>query len=400
MSKRAAACFTDAWVPGNHELDFGSERFLELCKNTRIPILSGNFKFIPKEAFPLPAYKIYYRANKKVAVIGMQSGFLHHWSTGSQFSNCQVFPAKGVLQTTLPKILAKKPDFIILALHQGLTFNDTRGVNEVAEIAKIFPEIDLILGGHTHREIPGYLNRSKVLYVQAGSSSEHLGMIRIKFEHNQKLISSKLLQIDAEIPIDQEAAKLMKPWREKLISYKEKTVANLESALKAGKPGINCRVSAMIGEAILNASEADIALHGRLSNKSFKKGSVSEKELFEIIPYENDLFTVEVSPNQLIIIMQEQMQFQKHYSFNAPYNFTYNSMTQNIMLPKELQKNDKLLLCINSRVAAGGGKRFPKLKKIISTSSANLTELPIKTRDAVRLQLQKPQLPFRKTLLP
>ena len=23
----------DAWVPGNHELDFGSERFLKLCKS-------------------------------------------------------------------------------------------------------------------------------------------------------------------------------------------------------------------------------------------------------------------------------------------------------------------------------------------------------------------------------
>ena len=94
------------------------------------------------------------------------------------------------------------------------------------------------------------------------------------------------------------------------------------------------------------------------------------------------------------------MQFQKNYSFNAPYNFTYHTILQNITLPKELQGRDKLTLCINSRVAAGGGKRFPRLKEIISAPSANLTELAIKTRDAVRLQLKSPILPFRKTLLP
>ena len=58
------------------------------------------------------------------------------------------------------------------------------------------------------------------------------------------------------------------------------------------------------------------------------------------------------------------------------------------------------LLCINSRVAAGGGKRFPKLKKSFPAPSANLTELPIKTRDTVRLQLQKPYCHLEKLFYP
>ena len=166
----------DAWVPGNHELDFGTRRFHELCKKTNIPVLSGNFEFTPKDAFQFQKYKVYQRANKKIIVIGMQASFLNYWSTGSQFSNCRVWSAKEELVKIMPKVLAENADLIILALHQGLAFRDSRKVNEVLEIAKLFPEIHLILGGHTHRDFPAQVLSNGVVYIQAGAHARSLSV--------------------------------------------------------------------------------------------------------------------------------------------------------------------------------------------------------------------------------
>jgi 5'-nucleotidase / UDP-sugar diphosphatase len=390
----------DAWVPGNHELDFGSQRFLELCKQTQIPVLSGNFEFIPKEDFDFQAYRIYKRAGKKILVIGMQASFLHYWSTGSQFSNCRVWSAKTELMKIMPQVLQEEADLIILALHQGLAFRDDRKVNEVLEIAKLFPEIHLILGGHTHREFPAELISNGVLYIQAGAHAQSLAQIKVSFQKNMApKIYSELIKVNNETPIDQDALQLVQATQIQLQKHLAEDIVHLDKDLKAGKVGVNCQISHLIGRAILKASDADIAIHGRLSSISLRKGPVGERELFEIIPYENDLFTVEVSPCELTQIMQEQMNYQKSYSFNAPINFSYNTKKQLITLRAKLQHKKKLVLCINSRVAASGGKRFPILKKIIDQDDAKLTELPIKTREAVRQQLRQAIPNFEQTLI-
>ncbi|MDD7987052.1 bifunctional UDP-sugar hydrolase/5'-nucleotidase [Lentisphaera marina] len=390
----------DAWVPGNHELDFGSHRFLELCKQTQIPVLSANFEFIPKDAFEFQAFRSYQRAGKKIIVIGMQASFLHYWSTGSQFSNCRVWSAKSELMKIMPTILEQDADLIILALHQGLAFRDDRKVNEVLEIAKLFPEIHLILGGHTHREFPAELISNGVLYTQAGAHAKSLAKINIEFPKNSPpVIQPELIGINQNTALDPVALRLVQKTHRELTTQLTYPITHLESDLKAAKVGVNCRISHLIGHAILKASSADIAIHGRLSSSSLKKGPVGERELFGIIPYENDLFTAQVSVEELKLVMNEQMNFQKSYSFNAPVNFSYNHLEQSITLKPELRNKEKLTLCINSRVAASGGKRFPVLKNIISQPSAQLKELPIKTRDAVRQQLQRGVPNFEATLI-
>ncbi|WDE98781.1 bifunctional UDP-sugar hydrolase/5'-nucleotidase [Lentisphaera profundi] len=390
----------DAWIPGNHELDFGSARFLELCKQSTIPVLSANFEFIPKKAFHFKPYLTYKRANKKIIVIGMQASFLEYWSTGSQFSNCRVWSAKEALAQIMPNIIKEKADLIILALHQGIAFRDDRKVNEVLDIAKLYPEINLILGGHTHREHAAYLSRSGVFYTQAGAHTEHLAKIIVNFSKKNPLkISSELIKIDHNTPIDAKAQELMKNIHQDLKQHLAKPITTLSKDLRAAKIGLNCEITHLIGHAVINASDADIAIHGRLSSKSLKQGPIGERELFDIIPYENDLFTVKVSPSELLQIMQEQMSYYKSYSFNAPINFTYDQKNDTIILKTKDLHKDKLSLCINSRVAASGGNRFPVLKTIISQASAKLTELPIKTRDAVRNQLKMKLPTFEKTLI-
>ena len=67
----------DAWVPGNHELDYGVERFGELTEAVNDIVLCGNLYIKGKE--PFPAWRMIERNGVKVAVIGMSASYAQHW---------------------------------------------------------------------------------------------------------------------------------------------------------------------------------------------------------------------------------------------------------------------------------------------------------------------------------
>ncbi|NQZ58610.1 MAG: bifunctional metallophosphatase/5'-nucleotidase, partial [Lentisphaeraceae bacterium] len=48
----------DFWVPGNHELDFGTRRLEQLLEKTKVKVLNGNFVLNENKRLTFPAWKI------------------------------------------------------------------------------------------------------------------------------------------------------------------------------------------------------------------------------------------------------------------------------------------------------------------------------------------------------
>ena len=127
----------DCWVLGNHELDFGIPRLYELVNKTKVPILSGNFKLTKPYEKEFESWKIIERNGARICIIGMQASFLNHWFKGGLYEEYKVEKAYDLLLKEMPLILKENPDMIVLALHHGFLFKDTRGVNEIKDIVHI-----------------------------------------------------------------------------------------------------------------------------------------------------------------------------------------------------------------------------------------------------------------------
>jgi 2',3'-cyclic-nucleotide 2'-phosphodiesterase (5'-nucleotidase family) len=383
----------DFWVPGNHELDFGIPRLLELLEITEVPILSGNFKITGVKPHSFKPWKMVEKKGARICVIGMQASFLRHWFKGGDFENYQIAKAFAVLEKEMPKILAQKPHAIILALHQGFLFRELRGVNEISQITKRFPEIDLILGGHTHQLHSGR-NLSGVYYSQAAFHASHLGVIDLQIDlqkHQVINIKSGLEKATADIPKDLDADKVYDKWRRLVAKFSTEVTVKLKSPIKSrGRPGRNCAISAVIARSIQEASGADFALHGKFTSGNLPK-SVTEKALFKIIPYENNIYILTLTRQQLEKMMREQMNYFKSRSFNGPEGFQVKvnkvtgQMTE-LILP---EKKALYTLAVNSRVASGGGGRFLWLKSEIEAGRIPSREVPVNTRKALKTFLLK-----------
>ena len=388
----------DVWVPGNHELDYGVERFGELADAANDIVLCGNLYIKGKE--PFPAWRLIERNGVKVAVIGMTASYAKNWLLAEEYEKLHVEKAFQTLERILPQVHQAKPDAIVLATHQAwFEGSDTRGVNEISTIAKCFPEIDVILGAHSHRLLPGQRLGRRTWYMQPGCHGEYLGVVRVTVDterHAVVAVEGNVQAVTADYAEDEELRNALAEYLNAAnVERKRLIKGSLARPVKSyGRPGISCETSELICRALAEATGADIVLHGRLSKKDLPAGHVTAQDLFELVPYENSIVTADVTREELAAIVAEQSRNKTHYSYcglwGADAKIDKNGETAVItaLWKGEWPANGRMKLALNNHTAAGSG-RFTVLRSILDKPECHTTDTKIMTRAAVETYLAK-----------
>lgn len=387
----------DAWVPGNHDLDLGVPRFRELLGSMRVPVLNGNLYLADKGA--LPAWRMYDKGGARVAVIGMNASYMANWHWGEAGRGQRVTTVADEIEALMPALLQQRPDMIILALHHGWIEYDKRHVNEIRELAFTFPQIDLILGGHTHREAPGWVVND-TLYVQSGAYGEHLGRVRARIDtarHRVVALESSLLPVGKARP-DPDAREAVATWLTQAETAGKQQVVRPRGQISSrGQPGRDCQVTEIFCRAMAWKTGAVAAFHGRQSAVDWEAGKwVTERDLFLALPYENTMGVAQLLPAEITAIIEEQLEFEDAFGFNGVYGL-YAEIEAKRVKSLLLWRPDgvapdpakRLPVVFTSYALAGGGGRFVRLRQITRQPAARLQELGGNTRDAVRAYLRE-----------
>ena len=374
----------DAWAPGNHDLDFGPERFRQLIEAAGVPCLAANLSVASDKL--IKPWTLIERRGWRLAVIGMQAGYLENWFRPQELQGVNIKGMEESLRTWLPEVKKSRPDLILMICHQGLLSRDPRGVNEVLAATRRFPEIRLVLGGHTHLENPGLLCASGSWYVQAGFHGDKIAAVDLHFVPGKGRagIESELLDIGSD-PADPAARLALKPYLDAAAAEKIRPICKLAAPLKAGKPGQDCALSAVLGQALIRSTQADIAMQGNFGRFDLR-GEVTGADLFRVVPYENGIVSFDVLPGELPGLIAEQEKWRSSAGFQAPWGFTATlrpGQTTEIALPPELAGRDKLRIAVSSRSAAGGGGRYPLMKRLASDPGRRAVDHPIGLRQAL-----------------
>lgn len=390
----------DVWVPGNHELDFGVPHLVTLAQWMRKLILCGNLTLNPekKEQITFPAWKLIEKNGLRVAVIGMSASYTSNWYWGDTRAAFSATSALDNILSHISDIRASKPDFTILAIHQGWHPNDRRGVNEIQAIAQKLPEIDLILGGHTHRPRPGDKINHHTWYVQAGQHANALAVTRVRFDMRARQagsLTSELLPATADVPLHKGLQKTFAQRLETARTFSQKNIGTLGAPLQAGRiPGVDSGTSEWISQAVAEAAKTPVVIHGKLSNANFPAGAFCESDLFRLIPYENTIGTLSLTPQQLKDVLNEQLANRKSYAVNGLWGIRAicdeNNQVTACVWPdgKEFSKG-RITIAFHSYTLAGGGGRFPVLRALAEDPQCKPVETGLSTRDVVRKHFQR-----------
>ncbi len=392
----------DAWVPGNHDLDFGVENLLERCRAERLPVLCGNMALLAGgRRHDFRAWQSFDRGGARIAVLGATASYMRQWHSGETARRIEVETAAAMLDRILPEVLAGRPDLVILAAHQGWLENDPRNVNEIRDIALRYPEIDLILGAHTHRPVPGLRIGPAAWYVQPGALATHVAAVRARVDLERHCV----LELNSElVPSAETPDETLGPEVDRLAAevreFAARPVCRLrEPVPPGGTPGINCAVSELLCRALAEASGAEVALHGVLGRAGLPAGEITERDLFALVPYENSITVAELTPAELEEVVAEQVANRTSYVYCGVWGAEFALQgpaagaaprARLVALPGRAgPPPERLRVALNSYTAAGGGGRFPRLVEALRGAPAACRDTGISTRDAVRAWLRR-----------
>ena len=178
----------DAATMGNHDFDGGMENFAIQLQHATFPIINCNYDFTgtPLEGKLIP-YTIIQKGNLKIGILGVGielKGLVPDNLYGQTIYNDPILKAND----TAGFLQKQGCDMIICLSHLGDKYNDNKVSDEV--LAKESYDIDLIVGGHTHKlfEKPREYKNKKgndVIVNQVGWAGKNLGRLDYIFSHKR-----------------------------------------------------------------------------------------------------------------------------------------------------------------------------------------------------------------------
>lgn len=401
----------DAVVLGNHELDWGLDYTKKLAADFKAPLLAGN-AVVRAGQHPLPNLKPFVIKDidgVRVAIIGVTTPGMPLWFRPDTLQNLEFEDAVDTLRRIMPAVRDTRPDVIVLATHMGYKpFPMAREaiVNQVREVMRDFPEIDVICGGHSHRVIAEQRVRNTV-YTQAGYFGIRLGRVDIEFDTVKDeiiAIRGAMVKADESVPAHEglrtELADDLKGIRK--ILAQEIGVTAIDLHPHPDKEG-RSPVQRILAGAIAREAKADFVLHGSLNHDfTLESGLIHERDIWALVPYENRIGVALLTTPEIRTILEENAARIGRGSFMGFWGGTYaldpkapvGERVGTIRLPngKPAHGRKRYRVAFNSHTLASAGGRFPELRRIVDEPIARLEMLDSQTRDIVRRWFKEKKL--------
>ena len=298
-------------------------------------------------------------------------------------------------------------------MHEGEYKNPLKeGKSEKGFLSGVFrkyPQIDLVLGGHTHSVSGGKKCYQNQWYVQAPPLAAGAAVIDVKIDAKtgKKLSLESAIRYSSRETADPETEKLFAP----ILRETEKTGKEHLGFLpfaprpvgKSLKKAQGNPFAVLMGKALREAANTPLAFHGTMGNYQCRAGAITERRLFLLLPYENHISTVPVTKEECRRILEEQIKNVRYGNFQQPSGLRYTCkngrVTELTAETNPAWDNEESMQCaFTSYALSGAGGRFPVLASIAAKKAHLRKDLALSVREAakayIRKNMQKPS--FRK----
>ena len=402
MVKALDAAGCDVWVPGNHDFDYGAEKLAERIGEFRGSVLAANMR---STVSPMKTaeWKMFRRQGVKIAVIGIVPPYLGLWIRPEYLNGIQLESPDAALERIMPEVMAAKPDMIVLAIHLGEfiagRLNPDGKFRNMAALSAKYPQIDLILAGHSHQTEPGKRLYPGAWFVQAPPLGAGCAQITVEVDPAAKdgkkvqSVTSKIVE-GKGLDESKKILPLLDPVRKQAAELGRRPVARIDIELGPMNNGTKPnRLVELICLAMIEAGGADAAFSGTLSNYKVSPGVLNERGLFLLAPYADSVEVRSLSPAQIRTILKELEAKRKTADFMMYAGFTAPDGIDGPLVlgktGKRIPETARIRVAFSSYDAHGAGGRYPELKKIVESTAAPENIRATDIRSALRSYLQK-----------
>lgn len=431
----------DSMTVGNHEYNFGLKVLEKARSEAKFPWLSAN-TYDTETDKPHAHYQPYIVKEVqgvRIGVLGLTTPGIPNWENPPNYAGLEFHETVSEAMKWVTTLQDKeKVDIIVIAMHMGIEEDLRTGEkspsqvpneNAAIAIARQVPGVDVILMGHTHREVSSLFVKSDLIHTTEGRTStqvsydgvlltqanrwaSHIARVDLYLEKTERgrwhvlAKSARTIPVTENTALDPEIALLTTSYNKETQDWLSKAIGESSEELTAN----DCRfrdtaIIDLIQRVQLEAGNADVSMAACFNPQArIPKGQVTVRDIAGLYEYENTLVTLELTGQQLKDALEHSARYFKEYQPGKSvaelvdqripgYNFDVaEGVTYDIDLRKlfgqrilnlkfkgrPLSPTQKLKVVTNNyRVNGGGGFTMYKDAPVVYRSSAEVRELII-----------------------
>ena len=308
----------DAGTVGNHDIETGHDVYDKFNKEINFPWLAANAINTTTNQPYFKPYTTIERGGVKIAVLGLITPAIPQWLPEKIWSGMRFDDMIETAQKWVKKIReTEQPDLMIGLFHAGVdyTYNDQnentyKNENASRLVAEKVDGLDLIFVGHDHA---GWNFKTKgpfgkdvlILGTTAGARNVAVANYVLKYDkicmiYDKKEITGELIDMK-NYPPDTEFMTRYNNNFEEAKNYVSRPVGEFSEMISSRDAMFGpSKFVDLIHTIQLDLTDADVSFSAPLSfNAKIDKGTVYVKDMFELYRYENLLYTMELTGQEI-----------------------------------------------------------------------------------------------------
>ena len=411
----------DSMTVGNHEYNFGLKVLEKARSEAKFPWLSANTYNKGTATTHYQPYIVKEVSGVRVGVLGLTTPGIPNWENVPNYEGLEFHETVSEAKKWVAILRDKeKVDVVAIAMHMGIeedlrtgTTSPSQVANENAAIAiaRGVPGVDMILMGHTHRDVPALIVNG-VLLTQANRWASHVARVDLYLEKGEaarwRVVaeSARTIPVTEKTALDPEIAQLGQPYDKETQDWLSRTIGESPEEITSQ----DCRfrdtaIIDLIQRVQLEAGKADVSMAACFNPQArIPQGSVTVRDIAGLYEYENTLVTIELTGQQLKDALEHSARYFREYQPGKSlaelvdqripgYNFDmaegvayeldltkpFGQRVQNLKFKGQpLSPTQKLRVVTNNyRVNGGGGFTMFKDAPVVYRSSEEVRELII-----------------------
>src|SRR5450432_397811 len=380
----------DAAAVGNHEFNYGLPFLYASAKGARFPLLAAN-AYSASGAAPFPGRTMVVRGGARIALIGATTPGSNAWDKDNLSGRLRIGAIVPAVRAQVDSARREHADVIIVVMHTGLgepSSYDTIATrmpseNVAAEVARAVPGIDLIVYGHSHKQMADTVIAGALL-MQPKNWAQSVAVAALHLEQTGDgwrvaSKSSSLIQAAGHAE-NASVAKVVAVAHESAMRYVAMTIGNSDLRWSADSGRVvDTPLADFILEVERRIAHSDLASTAVFDiGAKIDSGPVTVGEIARLYPYENTLCAVRITGAQLRAYLEYSARYYGTYGTSEPavhadvpgYNFDMiagadytidlsrpagSRLTALSVHGKPVTDGDSFTLALNNYRRSGGG---------------------------------------------
>ena len=378
----------DVATPGNHDFDLGMDFLRRATSLATFHYVSANILDSTGSLF-YPQTAVVQRGVVKVGITGFTTPGVMLWDRAQLGRAIRVRRIAEMAPGAMGRLARDGVDLKVVLIHSGFgeSSYDTTGVgpeNDAGALAGVTPKPDIVIVGHTHREIRDSVING-VHFVQPKNWVQSIAVIHVSLakdstgRYHVRSVRSDLIPLTTVVESPR--------FTQRVGAAHEAARLWASMPIGAATPGFDGRFERVqdtplldfVNEVQRRRAGAQLSATAAFDPQTvLPEGDVRQRDVFGIYPYENTLRAIKISGQQLREYLELSARYFRMFQPGAPiindsmpgYNYdVVSGVVYNIDLSrpvgqrirglayngKIVQPTDSFTMAVNSYRQAGGG---------------------------------------------